>query len=634
MCGIAGFTHADKPFDRFRIHHATESLRHRGPDQQDVWQSRTVSLGARRLRVLDHLGGDQPMQSEDGDVVAVFNGEIFNFRELRRDLEGAGHRFHSECDTEVVLRGFLEWGTSCFCKLRGMFAIGLWMESKRRLVLARDRMGIKPLYYARHKGDVYFGSELKAILVHPEIPRHIDNSGLTAYCGLNYVPGPGTLVQAIAKVPPGSTLTWEDGICSVRPYWNLDEQASYSNDICAASEQLDYLLTSAVREQLQADVDVGIWLSGGVDSSTVLHYAAQHGAKRPKTFSVTFPGREFDECAEISDLVGRYETDHFQLALTPEVADAEAIREFAYYADEPNADAGALPVWFLAKMSAKEVTVALSGEGADELFGGYITYQADICAGRITVVPRWMRMAALSLARKLPASDRKIGTEYKLQRFLEGSFFDDRAAHLYWNGTSSHGARAQLLLHPDETTMERIISEIPANGNVRRFLDFDRNYYLADNILAKVDRMSMAHSLEVRPPFLDHRIVEFAAGLPLTLLIEGRTLKRVLRHLMKDRLPHSVASRPKTGLDVPVHDWLRNHLRPLLMDTLTERAVKESGLFQWSYVQQMLDLHMQKRINHGYQLWGLLTLFLWMERWKVSANQDTENTSDFSTVSA
>jgi asparagine synthase (glutamine-hydrolysing) len=632
MCGIAGFTHIAKPFSRSRIQEATRTLRHRGPDQQGVWESTSASLGARRLRVIDHARGDQPMLSADRDVVVVFNGEIFNFREVRSELESLGHRFQTDCDTEVVLEGFLRWNIGCFSRLRGMFAVALWTESKRQLVLARDRLGIKPLYYSTHRGELYFGSELKALFCHPEIKRSIDPSCLTAFCALSYVPGPRTMIAGIERVPQGSVVTWEAGKLKTDSYWRIDERATFAGSSHEATEELDSLITGSVAEQLNAEVDVGLWLSGGMDSSTLLHYATSTKTTPLKTFSITFNGREFDESSQIAALVRQYGAEHFQLDLHPEIAIAEAVMELVYYADEPNADAGALPVWFLSRMAAQHVTVALSGEGADELFGGYITYRADIYAQKLAAMPEWLRRAALRLSRYVPASNRKIGFEYKLQRFLEGLSLDSRAAHLFWNGTSSLQSRAELLQHSDETIMRRLVNEMPQQGLVRRFLDFDRQYFLPDNLLSKVDRMSMAHALEVRPPFLDHRIVEFAAALPTDLLIQGRVHKRVLRHLMRDRLPKTVTSNRKTGFDIPVHDWLRNHLRTLLMDTLTERTVRESGLFRWPSIEGMLDAHMKRRTNYGYHLWALLMLFQWIDRWKIETGHDFEAASQLSAV--
>lgn len=575
------------------------------------------------------------MSSGDNNVTLVFNGEIYNHSELREQLIGLGHQFTSSCDTEVVLRAFMEWDTGCIEKLRGMFAFGVWVESRQRLVLARDRMGIKPLYYARCGREIYFGSEMKTIFCHPEVNRSIDLRALDTYLGLNYVAGAHTLAEGVLKLLPGHFLTWHDGEISSHRYWQADRPDDGSvPSVGDATAQLDELLTRSVKEHLVADVPVGIWLSGGMDSSTLLHYASQQASRQLKTFSITFNGREFDEMPYVRTMASRYGTDHHELDLGPATVTPESITELAYYSDEPNADAGAVPVWHLSRMSAREVTVALSGEGADELFGGYITYLADTYARRARFVPRALRRLSLYAAGLLPASDKKIGLDYKLQRFLHGTLLDERSSHIFWNGTFSREERRQLMLSHNDSHLLKILATIPARGDVRRFLAFDQAYYLPDNLLAKVDRMSMAHSLEVRPAFLDHRIVEFAARLPAHYSIQGGTLKFLLRNLMKDKLPESILTRSKQGLDIPVHDWLRGHLKPLLLDTLNRKNVEESGLISWPHLQTVLNLHMQRKANYGYHLWGLLMLFLWIDQWKIQCPRGMQTLEDFSSVSA
>jgi len=623
MCGIAGFTHIGSSFLPERIYQAISSIAHRGPDQQGIWQNETISLGATRLKVIDPSAGAQPISSEDNNFTLVFNGEIYNHAELRKQLIALGHRFTTSCDTEVVLRAFIEWDTACIEKLRGMFGFAVWCESRQRLVLARDRMGIKPLYYARQGRNLYFGSEMKAIFCHPEVDRSIDLNALDTYLGLNYVPGSHTLARGITKLQPAHFLTWHDGEISLHRYW----EASPSDHgplptLADSTAQLDQLLAASIKENLTADVPLGIWLSGGVDSSTILHYASQDSAKPLKTFSITFNGREFDESRYLREMVSRYSTEHHELDLGAATVTPDSVTELAYYSDEPNADAGAVPVWHLSRMSVKHVTVALSGEGADELFGGYITYLADTYARRARIVPRGIRRLSLHSANKLRASNKKIGFDYKLQRFLHGTLLDERNSHVFWNGTFSRDQRRQLMFSHDDSHMLRLLASIPADGNVQRFMAFDQAYYLPDNLLAKVDRMSMAHSLEVRPAFLDHRIVEFAAKLPVNYCIKGRTLKRILRNLMKDKLPQSVLTKRKQGLDIPVHDWLRGHLRPLLLDTLNRRSVQESGLISWPDLECVINLHMQRKANYGYHLWGMLMLYLWIDQWKIQSPQD------------
>jgi asparagine synthase (glutamine-hydrolysing) len=575
------------------------------------------------------------MSSADGDYWLVFNGEIYNHTELRSELIARGHAFNTSCDTEVVLRAFMEWDTACIEKLRGMFAFAVWRESRRRLVLVRDRLGIKPLYYARHGRDLYFGSELKAIFCHPEVRRYIDLNALDTYLGLNYVPGSLTLAEGVLKLMPGCFLTWHDGQISSNCYWHPARQDSITHvSLKDSAARLDHLLSASVKEHLAADVPVGVWLSGGIDSSIMLHYASQHAATPLKTFSITFNGREFDETPYLREMAARYSTDHYELDLGPSTVTPESITELAHYSDEPNADAGAVPVWHLSKMSAQQVTVALSGEGADELFGGYVTYLADTYARRARIIPRSLRRLSLRSANRLRASNKKIGLDYKLQRFLHGTLLDERSAHIFWNGTFSQEQRRQLMLTHDSSHILKLLATIPARGDVRRFMAFDRAYYLPDNLLVKVDRMSMAHSLEVRPAFLDHRIVEFAATLPASYCVQGRNLKILLRTLMRDKLPPSILAKKKQGLDIPVHDWLRGHLKPLLLDTLNKKTVEESGIVDWPHLNSLIKLHMERKANYGYHLWGMLMLFLWIRQWKIRCGRDIQAFEDISIASA
>jgi asparagine synthase (glutamine-hydrolysing) len=620
VCGIVGFTHRDWIPDPERIRSATDTLIHRGPDEQGVFESKVVSLGATRLKIIDLHGGDQPITAVDARTTIVFNGEIYNHLEIRAELEKLGHRFESHCDTETVLRAFLQWDTGCFSRLRGMFAIALWTESNRRLVLARDRMGIKPLYFARRGEDLYFGSELKAIFIHPEIERRLSLDGLDCLLSLNYIPSPWTLVEGIEKLPPGRWLEWKDGKVRSDAYWTLPFPEPSERSLDSAKEELDALLRQSIREHLVSDVPLGMWLSGGIDSSTILHYAATESSSPLKTFSISFRGRSFDETAYIKEVASLYQTDHEQLDLNPECDLQSAIEEFAYYSDEPSADAGALPVWFLSKLSKTKTTVSLSGEGADELFAGYLTHRANQLAQTARWLPSWgFRSAAAGLG-LWPVSDEKIGFEYKASRFLEGCQMPPERAHVHWNGTFADGPKQRLLKSQLPDALHRKLEELrrllPGDG-LSPYLWFDQKYYLPDDILTKTDRMSMAHSLEVRPPFLDHRIVEFAATLPASLKIHGSRQKFLLKELMKGKLPSSVLSRKKVGFDIPAHEWLRGPLRSLLLETVTAGASEHSGLFDSAVIDAVMQRHLAKRANLGYQLWGLLVLFLWMKKWRI-----------------
>ncbi|MBS1842268.1 MAG: asparagine synthase (glutamine-hydrolyzing) [Acidobacteria bacterium] len=620
MCGITGFTHRHEARVAERIALATDVLRHRGPDQSDTHYSERIALGAVRLKIIDLQGGDQPFFSDDLNTVLVFNGEIYNHAEIRAELETLGHEFISRCDTEVVLRAFLQWDTNCFARFRGMFALALWNEPKRRLILARDRVGIKPLYVHRRQDDIFFASELKSLFAHEEIPRELDHSALSYYLALNYVPGPFTLVKGIEKLAPGSWLEWNNGRVRTESFWNLSFQKDPRWTLETASLALDDLMKSSVREHMISDVPVGIWLSGGVDSSAVLHYTRQSTSSRISTFSIGFAGRSFDESGPAREIAKRYGAQHFELDLNPSLDLEDAIHNIVYYSDEPFADAGAVPLWFLSKLSRESVTVALSGEGSDELFGGYVTYRADRLAQSAKRIPELARRSLLKFLRYWPVSNDKISFEYKMKRFLEGSLLPSDEAHTYWNGSFSHAQQAALLSCPRENSVRDLFNDqIPCrcHGYLTRYLAFDQRYYLTDDLLQKVDRMSMAHSLEVRPPYLDHRIIEFAASLPDNLKIDGRRQKVILKHLMKNKLPDFILNRSKTGLDIPTHDWFRGPLRPLLEETLNPQTVEDTGLFRPGAIQQLISDHREGRANLGFHLWGLLILFLWIKQWKI-----------------
>ena len=629
MCGIAGFTHFRRKPPAGVLNRAVQSIHHRGPNQHGTHEAAHISMGAVRLKIIDLAGGNQPMRTENGDTVIVFNGEIYNHAEIRRELEALGHHFESHCDTEVALRAFAQWGVDCFARFRGMFAAAFWREHEDRLVLVRDRLGIKPLYYKIQDGNLYFGSELKTLFEHPDIPRRISHKALSYYLSLNYVPTPYTLVDGIVKLDPGSWIECRSGQIKTGTYWrNQFDPQDVSLE--QATQQLDSLLKQSIAEHLVSDVPLGIWASGGLDSSTILHYAAEVSSRKLETFSISFAGRRFDESPYFRLLAKRYNTVHREFDMSTDVDLESAIREMAYYSDEPSADAGALPVWFLSKMTAANVTVALSGEGADEIFGGYQTYLADGYAQTARYTPAALRKFGLWAAEKLPVSDEKIGLEYKIKRFLGGSLLSPDEAHFYWNGTFSQAEQRELGLKSSTESLGGLcanLSGLPPHSEIlNRYLYVDQHYYLPDDILYKCDRMSMAHSLEVRPPFLDHRLVDFAARLPAHLKIKGKSTKHVLRELVSKKLPPEIMNRPKEGLDIPAHEWLRGPLRPLVMESLGAESVKQVGLFSPTAIQSILDRHMSRKINLGYHIWGLLTLHLWAKRWKIETHHEEIST--------
>src|SRR5713226_6119827 len=625
MCGIAGFTHTNEEPPRELIQELIGCLRHRGPDHYGCYAGEFASLAAVRLSVVDPNAGPQPLVSEDGDVILAFNGEIYNQLELRNRLEKHGHRFQTNGDTEVVLHSFRQWGISCFSMFRGMFALAIVIESEGRLILARDRMGVKPLYYCRRGNTLHFGSEVKAILADRRVTRRFSRDALSYYLSLNYVPSPLTLVEGIEKLPPAHWLEWRNGSVRLDRYWEPADHFLLDLTLADAQAELDSLLSAAVAEQMQADGPIGLWISGGVDSSLILHYAAQRSSQPLRTFSITFPGEKHDESRYSRALAAHFGTRHEEYEVVPNSALPDAIASIVHFADEPNADAGAVPLWFLSALTARHATVALSGEGADELFGGYQTYLADRLSSAFQLLPHVLRRTLARLSSQLPVSDDKIGIDYKLKRFLQGSLLVAGQAHFYWNGTFSEAEKRDLCLfagHPSLSDLYRPLVLQAEPAGIKEFLKIDQTYYLGDNILAKCDRISMAHSIEVRPPFLDDRIVDFACALPAGLLSRRGRLKPLLKSLLASKLQRRLRRTGKEGLDIPIHRWLRGPLRELLLDTLSLDRVKRAGLLSADSVASLLTGHLDRKINAGYHLWGLLILGLWIDHWRIDTSDE------------
>ncbi|MFN8008114.1 MAG: asparagine synthase (glutamine-hydrolyzing) [Terriglobia bacterium] len=636
MCGIVGYTHLRRPADPAFLRQITHLLHHRGPDQEGTFVSPQIALGAVRLKIIDLEGGQQPMQSEDGSTVLAYNGEIYNYAALRQELIARGRRFQSSSDTEVLLQAFLEWDVDCLQRIKACLPSPCGRNCRGGFILARDRMGIKPLYFASYQRDLYFGSELKVLFAHPEISRRLDLTALDQYLSLNYVPCPRTLVEGIEKLPPGHFLEWRGGEFKSQAYWNLEFHPVETLGETEAMEQLDGLLRQSVKEHLISDVPLGILLSGGVDSSTIVHYAAEAFPGRLKTFSISFHGRRFDESDYARTVAEHYDTEHHELNLSRDLELQETIRQFANYADEPCGDSSSLPVWYVSQLCRRHVTVALSGEGADELFGGYLTYQADRFSRLARRVPTFLRQAVFKGVNQCwPVSDEKISLEYMVKRFLEGSFLQPAEAHWYWNGAFSDGQKDRLCTF-ERRNPWKATSLIEVNGRLgplNRFLFFDQKYYLADDILAKVDRMSMAHSLEVRPPFLDHEIVEFAANLPERFKIRGLRQKVLLKQLMQGKLPPEILTRGKMGFDIPAHDWLRRELKPLFLEASRPSVLAQTGVFRAEVLRQWLESHAAGEINLGFHLWGMLILLLWMDKWQIQPPTRTmEPASRFATL--
>jgi asparagine synthase (glutamine-hydrolysing) len=619
MCGICGLVagERDRVPDREAVARMSGRLVHRGPDDDGLFCEGPVALAARRLSIIDLAGGHQPIANEDGSAVVVQNGEIYNYRELKHELERAGHRFATDCDTEVLVHGYEEWGEAFVERLRGMFAIALWDKRRRRLLLARDRFGIKPLYYGDAGGGLAFASELKAMLEQPGFSREIDPQAVAAYLAFNSIPAPLTIFKGARKLPPGHLLTWEGGEVALRRYARpgpppAGEVRGGSADELAA--ELREILDDSVRAHLVADVPVGVLLSGGVDSGGLAALASRHAGEPLRTFSIGFEEEGFNELSRARLVAERYGTDHHELVLRPDAV--ELLPKLVEAFDEPFGDSSALPTYLVSELAVGEVKVALSGEGGDELFGGYYTYVADLLARRVG------RLAALArpLAEALPSRSDRVGFDYKAKRFARAAALPPLERHHGWKEIFSAQARAELAgpgasaWDPLDLYRERY-AETAAAEPLARMQDVDLGIYMADDLLVKTDRLSMANSLELRVPFLDAKVADFAFSLPTDLKVRGFAKKRLLRKALEPLLPREIIHGRKQGFSIPIAAWLRGPLQPFAREVLAPGAVARQGLLDPAAVTPLLDRHCSGQEDLSRQIWGLMALTLWFGRY-------------------
>jgi asparagine synthase (glutamine-hydrolysing) len=626
MCGIAGKLYLDaaRPVEREAVEAMGRTLAHRGPDDQGLYVHGNVGLAMRRLAVIDVASGRQPIHNEDRTVWTVYNGEIYNFAELRRDLEARGHRFYTRTDTEVIVHLYEEEGPDFARALNGMFAIALWDVARRRLVLVRDRLGIKPLYVAALGDRLLFGSEIKALLADGLRPS-VDVEALSLYLSLLYIPAPHTIYREIRKLEPGHVMVWQDGRLTDRRYWNLAQTRPPARPprVAAVSEELLGLLTDAVRRQLVADVPLGVFLSGGLDSSTVVALTRRVHSGAVKTFSIGFDDPSYDERADARLVARRFETEHTELTVKPDVADL--VPRLVGHFDEPFADASAVPTYYLSQLTRRHVTVSLGGDGGDELFAGYVTYQADRLArwyGRLPAVVT--RHALPALVRRLPVSEGKVSLDFKARRFVANALLEPGRRHYAWKAFFDDRLKREILAADVLGCLDgrldafpvyaRHYDEVPYYDDLNRVLYADTKVYLADDILVKVDRMSMAHSLEVRVPLLDHRVVEFMFALPGRLKMPGLALKHLLKRTMRGLLPAETLHKRKAGFNVPLTAWLKRELRPLVEAYLAPDRIRREGFFRPEVTARLVAEHMAGRADHSRNLWALLLFGVWLEQ--------------------
>jgi asparagine synthase (glutamine-hydrolysing) len=607
MCGICGIAAGQGAVEPERLRRMADTLRHRGPDSEGMHVDGSVGIAARRLAIIDLHGGDQPIGNEEGSVVVVQNGELYNYRELMHELERAGHSFRTRCDTEVLVHGYEQWGAALWERLRGMFAVAVWDARQRRLTLARDRFGIKPLYYRDVGGELSFASELDAL---PQ--GEIDLDALDAFLTFNSIPAPLSIFRDIRKLPPGHTLTWTNGIVALSRYARPGPlPARHGEDEAELVEECRARLRDSVRAHLIADVPVGVLLSGGVDSGALAALAAEESSEAVRTFSIGFEEATFDELAGARAVAERYGTIHRELVLKPDAA--LLLPALAAAFDEPFADSSALPTYLVSKLASEDVKVALSGEGGDELFGGYYTYVADQLAERVGALAPLAR----PLVERLPTSSGRVSFEYKAKRFARAAHLPPLERHHGWKEIFSPDARAELTgrrstFDPLETYRARF-AETEGHELVTRLQDVDAGLYLVDDLLTKTDRASMAWSLESRVPFMDTVVANFAFSLPVKHKVRGFSKKRLLRKAVEPLLPDSVVHGKKRGFSIPAAAWLRGELAPFARETLAADVIGRQGFFAPDAVTRLLDDHIAGRADLSRQLWGLLAFTLWHE---------------------
>jgi asparagine synthase (glutamine-hydrolysing) len=623
MCGICGVVLSKKkdPIDEQVIRQMTQVIFHRGPDDEGYYIDVQAGLGMRRLSIIDLVTGNQPVANEDGSLWVVFNGEIYNFKSLHAKLVAKGHRFATKSDTEVIVHAYEEYGDHCPEYFNGMFAFALWDIPNKRLLLARDHVGIKPLYYWVGQDQIVFGSELKSLITHPAVPREIDLLALDQFLTLEYIPTPRTIFKDVYKLPPGYRLIYEGGQARVEQYWDIPIMDTPTDDETVI-EMLTELIDDSVRMQLMSDVPLGAFLSGGIDSSTVVASMSRVANTSVRTFSIGFDDATYNELPYARAVAARYKTDHTEEILEPDIADLA--ERLVRHLDEPFGDFSIFPTYLVSEVARREVKVVLSGDGGDELFGGYDTYVAQDMDRYYRYIPSGIRSTIIpSLMALVPPRPAKKGIINKAKRFVEGASLSPSLQHTRW--MMFMNAEDKIALYQPEVSaaLDGKSSMDVLEGYFARKIQLDplaqQQYvdiktYLVDDILTKVDRMSMAVSLEARVPLLDYRIVELTVNLPPRMKLHRGQTKRILKQAMVKRLPSEVLNKPKQGFSIPLKNWLRGPLKPLMMDLLSHDQVNKRGYFNPNCVSAWVREHLDRTVNHSHRLWALMVFELWNEQ--------------------
>ncbi len=621
MCGITGFiaheNFPDQDEATLVLDRMCRRIAHRGPDDQGMVVSGGVALGMRRLSVIDLAGGQQPIAGCTTAVTIVFNGEIYNYRDLQRELQGRGHKFKTNSDTETILHAYEEFGSACVERLRGMFAFAIWDARRQQLFIARDRAGKKPLYYSlTPQGTLIFGSELKSLREHPEFRGETSSEALDSYLTFGYVPDPLTIFRDVHKLPPGHHLKFSSDGVLVEQYWDFpyDEsltKPAQSEEECL--EELRMLLDEAVRVRLVADVPLGAFLSGGVDSSAVVGLMARHTPQPVKTFSIGFHEDSYNELKYARLAAKRFGTDHHEFVVTPDIC--EIVDELVWHFDEPFADSSAIPTYMVSKMAREFVTVVLSGDGGDELFGGYTRYATDRKRAGYSRLPRALRQGLMQpLGSSLPHGAWGRNYIYVMAFDAIDRYIEDISIFTRLNKRALYtdGFRQQLGSTEAAARFREHVEHSGSSDSLHRLLYLDSKTYLPGDILTKVDRMSMAVSLEARVPLLDHKLIEFVCTrIPSSMKMKGSETKHLFKRAISDLVPAEILNRPKQGFGVPIEQWINQQLRDRVHETLTEPRTRQRGYIEPRYVKVLLDEHERGRRDHATELWALFMLELW-----------------------
>ncbi len=632
MCGITGavWLNNSRHISREQLENMTSCLSHRGPDDVGTYYrdhhasstSPAVALGFRRLSIIDLQTGHQPISNEDETIWLIFNGEIYNYRQLRKELQADGHQFRTQSDSEVIVHLYEKYGTEMFQHLNGMFGLALWDNKQKQLVLGRDRLGQKPLYYSHQTDRLLFASELKSLLASGEVKRDIDPRALDHYFVYQYIPHPLCIFQGVQKLPPGHYALYKQGELTIEKYWNPNFQTSHSLSPQETQNRIRDLLTESVQLRLQSDVPLGAFLSGGVDSSLLVALMQQHASHRVKTFSIGFPVKQYDESTYARQVAKHLDTEHHEMMVEPSAV--EILPSLVQYYDEPFSDSSAIPTWYVSQFTRQHVTVAISGDGGDELFAGYPRYQAVDLARKIDRLPPLKYLLGSGIARCLPHGSKYKGFLRRLKRFLTPIAYSPVHRYLSWINIFPYENRLEYYSDEFQSSLE---DHDPANFLTRAWqLTSGRSpvtqaslgdlvTYLPCDLNTKVDIASMAHSLECRQPFLDHRLVEFAAGIPAGLKFKQGHGKQILKKTFQDLLPDDIWNRPKRGFGVPLDTWFRKELRQRTYDSLLSPGAECHRWIRSSQIERLLQEHCAEKRDHSSRLWSLLILENWLQHW-------------------